>query len=282
VSLHDRNEKTTASGLCRLVGMSRQAFYQERRERRKREIDEEAIIEQVKAERRIHPRIGTRKLGHLIAPELKEMGIEIGRDRLFALLGKKGLLIRRRRRRAWTTDSSHGMRVYRNLVRDLDVTMPNQVWVSDLTYIRTEEGFLYLSLITDAYSRKIVGFDIDDSLEANGCVRALEMALKSLPEGRHPIHHSDRGIQYCCGQYVERLERCGMAISMTEKNHCYENALAERVNGILKGEYRLGETFRTKGQAIRLTKQVVEIYNELRPHLALNYQTPSCVHAKAA
>jgi len=151
------------------------------------------------------------------------------------------------------------------------MTGPDQAWVSDLTYIGTEEGFLYAAMITDVYSRKIVGAHIGDSLEAEGCLEALEQALKSLAEGKHPIHHSDRGCQYCCHAYVERLQARELPISMTQIMHCYENALAERVNGILKLEYEMDRTFRTKEQARRAFDQAVWLYNHRRPHLMLDY-----------
>lgn len=156
--------------------------------------------------------------------------------------------------------------------------MVHQVWVSDLTYVRTAEGFMYLCLVMDAYSRKIVGVDMSDCLEAEGCLRALDMALKQLPAGASPIHHSDRGTQYCCKQYIAALQNRSCAISMTEFNHCYENAKAERLNGILKGEYGLDQTFRSKAQAMRAAQQAVILYNEHRPHMALDYRMPAQVH----
>ncbi len=268
-------------GMCRYAGISRQAYYQGTRRRMRREVDEEAIVAQVKFQRRFHPRMGVRKLGVTIGPVLVEMGISIGRDRLFALLGKHGLLIERKRRWVKTTDSRHGMGVWPNRIRHIVPTMANQVWVSDLTYIRTAEGFMYLSLVTDAYSRKIVGYCVNDTLEAQGCVKALRMALKGLPDGACPIHHSDRGLQYCCREYVGILQARQCPISMTEMNHCYENAKAERVNGILKQEYALGETFGTKQQAVAAAHQAVVLYNQYRPHRGLNYQTPQAIHVAA-
>ncbi len=272
---------TTVVGLCSKAGFSRQSYYQEKRVRRRWRIEKEAIIELVKIQRKVHPRMGTRKLLKLINPDLHEMGLNMGRDRLYQVLRESDLLIKRRIRGKRTTYSHHGFRVYSNLIRHIEPCMPNQVWVSDLTYIRTEESFLYLSLITDAYSRKIIGYDISDSLEVSGCIKALQMALRSVPEGTYPIHHSDRGIQYCCQEYVKMLETRGLAISMTETNHCYENAKAERVIGILKQEYSLGLRFRTKIQAVEASRQSVMIYNEMRPHLSLNYLTPSRVYSKA-
>ena len=279
---HEREKEhtTTVGGLCALAGFSRQAYYQERHVRSRQAVAEDAIVELVKAQRRVHPRVGGRKLGVLIAPDLREMGICVGRDRFFTLLRRRGLLVKRCRHWARTTDSRHGFGVWPNRIRNIIPSMPHQVWVCDLTYIRSEEGFLYLSLVTDACSRKIVGYCIQDSLESEGCLRALRMALAQLPEGAQPIHHSDRGTQYCCGDYVKLLEECQCPISMTEQNHCYENAKAERVNGILKEEYGLGQTFRDKKQAVAAARQAVCIYNDYRPHTNLGYRTPASVHAQ--
>ena len=270
----------TATGLCALAGFSRQAFYQERHARRRLAVAEDAVLELVKAQRRIHPRCGARKLHAYLRGDLAEMGIELGRDRLFELLRVRGLLVRRPRRGARTTDSRHGFRTWPNLVRNIVPTMPHQVWVCDLTYIRTDTGFLYLSLVTDAYSRKIVGFCAQDNLESEGCIKALAMAFAQLTQGAKPIHHSDRGTQYCCRAYVSALERRGCPVSMTEQNHCYENAMAERVNGILKQEYGLGGTFADKKQGAQAARQAVGIYNDLRLHTSLNYRTPSSVHVQ--
>lgn len=267
--------------LCALVGFSRQAFYKQRHHRSRREIDEELIVALIQRERCLHPRIGTRKLQRLLAAELAELGVSIGRDRLFWLLGERDLLVPRRRRGTVTTCSRHGFRVWPNLIRHVQAGLSHQVWVSDLTYIRTDEGFIYLALVMDAFSRKIVGYDSSDSLESEGCLRALRMALAQLPDGAAPIHHSDRGTQYCCGRYITALEERGCPISMTEMNHCYENAKAERLNGILKGEYGLGQTFRSKMQAREAAHQAVLLYNSRRPHLALNYRTPEAVHTGA-
>lgn len=269
----------TVVGLCALAGFSRQAFYKEREVQVRARLESEVIVEGVRELRRIHPKMGARKLHYLLGPQWAAAGIELGRDRFFALLREEGLLIECKRTFVRTTNSRHGFAVYRNLIGQIEPSMPNQVWVSDLTYVATDEGFLYLSLVTDSYSRKIVGFDVSDTLEAEGCVRALQMALKSLPPGQRPIHHSDRGTQYCCAAYVGLLRSNGLAISMTEQNHCYENAQAERVNGILKAEYGLGGKFRFKQQARAASAQAVRIYNELRPHLALDYQTPAQVYA---
>jgi transposase InsO family protein len=210
------------------------------------------------------------------------MGIRIGRDRFFSLLRKRGLLIKRRRKGApRTTNAMHRFRAYPNLLKGLLPTKAHEAWVSDITYVRTEDGWLYVFLISDVFSRKIVGIAVGGTLEAKWNVHALKMAIKQLPVNARTIHHSDRGIQYCCGDYVKVLESRGLRISMTEENHCAENAQAERLNGILKQEYGLGETFLTKEQAIAAIKDAVRLFNERRPHTSLGYRIPAQVHAEA-
>lgn len=272
----------TVSAVCVRVGMSRQNYYATRRQRQRRTVDEAAVVEMVKRERRSQPRLGTRKLHHMLQGDLEEADVRIGRDRLFELLRDSGLLLKPKRGRARTTNSRHSLPVFVNLVAGWEPDGPNQAWASDLTYLRTESGFMYAALITDMYSRKIVGSYVGDSLEAEGCIRALDEALRGLPPWAHPIHHSDRGCQYCCHLYVERLQKRGLPVSMTEVLHCYENALAERVNGILKQEYELDRTFKTKAQAVAAFGQAVQLYNHRRPHLALEYRTPAQVHGQAA
>lgn len=261
--------------------MSRQNYYQERRRRQGRQVDEELIVALVCRERAVQPRLGGRKLLHLVREELSEAGVEIGRDRFFEVLGDHELLIERAIRSARTTDSRHTFRVYQNLLAGLELTGPHQAWVSDITYLRTEEGFLYLSLVMDAFSRAVVGFDCSDSLEREGALRALGQALGQLSGDGPAIHHSDRGSQYCCREYVECLAGRGVRLSMTETNHCYENARAERLNGILKQEYGLGGTFRTKAEAIRAVREAIELYNWRRPHQSLGYAIPMAVHRVA-
>ncbi len=262
--------------------MSRQNYYAGRRLRQRREIDEEMIVELVKQERRIQPRLGGRKLLHLLRPVLAEAGVEVGRDRFFEVLAEADLLVVPKRGTPHTTNSRHSLPVFSNLLAGKELCAPNEAWVSDLTYIRTDEGMLYAALITDAYSRKIVGAHISDSLEAEGCLQALGQALGELPEGKHPIHHSDRGCQYCCREYVGRLQARGLPISMTQIMHCYENAKAERINGILKQEYEMDRTFRTKAQAKMAFEQAVWLYNHRRPHMSLNKRFPADVHREAA
>jgi transposase InsO family protein len=262
--------------------MSRQNYYAARRLRQRRQIDEAMILELVSRERRMQPRLGGRKLLHLLGNDFEEAKIQIGRDRFFELLAESDLLVAPKPGTPRTTNSRHSLPVFVNLLAGKMLCAPNEAWVSDLTYIRTDEGFLYAALITDAYSRKIVGAHIGDSLEAEGCLIALDQALKDLPADKYPIHHSDRGCQYCCHEYVARLQTQGLPISMTQVMHCYENAQAERVNGILKQEYELDRRFRTKAQARKSFEQAVWLYNHRRPHLRLAFRFPADVHEQAA
>jgi len=269
------------SGLCQVAGMTRQNFYKQRCRRSRQQVDEELIVQLICRERAVQPRLGGRKLLHMVRGELAKAGVTIGRDRFFALLGQHGLLIERTVRLIRTTQSRHSFRVYANMVKDRPPTGPHQVLVSDITYIRTKEGFLYLCLVMDAFSRAIVGFDCSDTLEREGALRALEQALGQLPAGHETIHHSDRGSQYCCHEYVGRLEESGVAISMTQENHCYENSQAERLNGILKQEYGLGAEFDGKSEARQAVSEAVGLYNYRRPHGALGYAVPMEVHRAA-
>ena len=262
--------------------MTRQNYYARRKQRQRRAVDGELVAGLVQQERQLQPRLGTRKLYHLLKPELERAGVRLGRDRMFEELRKHHLLLEPMAAPyPHTTQSYHNLPVFGNLVQGKELVAPNEVWVSDLSYLRTAEGFLYMALITDKYSRKIVGWHVGDTLEAVGCVRALERALAELPPGSKPIHHSDQGSQYCCHEYVKRLQERGLAISMTQLNHCAENALAERMNGILKQEYGLGAEFPSKAIARQAVRQGVHLYNTRRPHNSLNKRTPAEVHQAA-
>lgn len=271
------------SGICRKVKISRQNYYARRKARQRQAVDSGLVLALVIQERKIQPRLGTRKLHFLLKGMLAKEGVKLGRDRFFEVL-RQGELLLERLPAAYphTTNSYHGLPVFTNRIKDLEVTQSNQVWVGDLTYLRTEAGFLYLSLLTDKSSRKVVGYHCGDTLEAQGSVEALKKALVDLPKGAKPIHHSDRGTQYCCHEYVKLLSTRGLGISMTENNHCAENALAERMNGILKSEYALGQEFKTKECARLAVDQAVHLYNTRRPHTALAYKTPEEAHQLAA
>src|SRR6516225_5353289 len=199
--------------------MSRQNYYARHWQRQRRRVDGELVAGLVQRERRLQPRLGTRKLYHLLKPELKRAGVRIGRDRMFEELRKRGLLLEPvAAENPRTTQSYHNLPVFKNLIKDLEVRAPNQVWVSDLTYLRTLEGFLYLALLTDKYSRKIVGWNVGDNLEAVGCTRALEPSLGDFQAGSRPIHHSEQGSRYWCHQYVKRRGERGLEVSMSEAN----------------------------------------------------------------
>jgi transposase InsO family protein len=221
-----------------------------------------------------------RKLYYLMGPELKAAGVKMGRDRLFAELAKAGLLVERKPSE-WprTTHFNANLPVFKNLIRRCPVSGPNQVWVADITYIRTQQGFLYLALLTDKWSRKIVGFHLGQTLATGESLKALSMALRSLKPAERPIHHSDRGCQYASHAYVRRVEAAGLKMSMTEKNHSAENALAERVNGILKQEYWLDANFENQRVARQATQGGIHLYNHRRPHTALGMATPQEIHS---
>jgi len=218
----------------------------------------------------------------MLSDELRDAGVAVGRDRMFEVLRHHGMLVRPLPKKPRTTYSKHSLPVFGNLISELETTAPNQIWVSDVTYIRTWEGFEYLTLIMDLHSHKIVGYHCGECLDAEASLKALDHALTGLPDDRYPIHHSDRGSQYCSRKYVDRLRNRHLPVSMTELNHCAENSIAERLNGILKQEYGLGRTFISRHQARRTVDEAVWLYNHRRPHLTLDYQYPAEVHASAA
>ena len=242
--------------VCKGFEITRDAYYKRRVRTIKKDHIKDMVLSLIIEHRTDLPRAGGRKLHKAIIPELQTSGIKFGRDKLFDLLRDYNLLIRRRKKFIHTTNSHHRFHKYGSLLKDFTPTGPNQVWVSDITYIRKARGFCFLALITDAYSRKIVGHDLSDSLELAGCLRALKRALRQLPHRYNLIHHSDRGIQYCSNQYVDILKKRRIKISMTEENHCYENAIAERVNGILKDEFFLDQFSRQLNMLNKLVKML--------------------------
>jgi transposase InsO family protein len=268
--------------ICKGYSLSRDAFYKYKKRYTKRITIENQVLEIVHKRRRILPREGARKLMRSLNADFDRHNIKIGRDQLLRILRDNELLIRRKKYSSRTTNSHHRFYKYKNSIKDVVINRSNQVWAADITYIRTIKGFCYLALLTDMYSRKIVGFDLSDSLELTGCVRALKKALYNNKGLRNLTHHSDRGIQYCSNVYTNELKRKKIAISMTEENHCYENALAERVNGILKDEFYLDQTFASVKEAKRATKNAIKLYNSKRLHLSLNYKIPNNVHQNAA
>ena len=272
------NKLASLATTCSYFGIQRDAYYKCVKRFEQSKQVENRVLELVKKERITQPRVGARKLMKELSPLLLKDGVKLGRDGLFSILRANNLLVTRKKPNHKTTNSYHRFYCHKNLVKDLKLTKPNQVWVSDITYIRTIKGFCYLALITDMYSRKIVGYDISNTLELTGCLRALQKALRTVRTKEGLIHHSDRGVQYCSNQYVNELKKHGVRISMTEENHCYENAIAERVNGILKDEFYLDQCFSTTAHAAYATKNAIYIYNNKRLHLSLDFKTPNTVY----
>jgi transposase InsO family protein len=266
--------------LCSLLGYSRQAYYQHLRIEERDALQQDLLLQEVLRIRKTQKRIGTRKLLIMMNSFMLHHSISIGRDAFFEMLNNQGLLVRRRKRsKPQTTFSSHWLRKYQNLIVGFVPTGPNQLWVSDITYIHLEEGFAYLSLITDAYSHKIVGFYLCEDLSAKGCVMALRMALKNNPCVDKLIHHSDRGLQYCSHDYVKLLQDNNIQISMTQSGDPLENALAERVNGILKDEL-LEVCYPSYASSQIAIASAISIYNYQRPHSSVDMLTPVIAHTK--
>jgi putative transposase len=265
--------------LCGLFGISRQAYHQYCERATEKAFKTDIVLREVKELRKDQRRVGTRKLLVHLEGVLERHSIKMGRDALFDLLRKHNLLIRRRKRKAKTTDSTHPWRKYPNLIKSFKPNKTNQLWVSDITYVTTEEGFVYLFLITDAYSHKVVGYCPSFTLEAGAALAALRMALAQLKEGEKPIHHSDRGSQYCCIDYVALLNKPRLSISMTENSDPWENAIAERINGILKNDL-LPERMVSKKEAIGYIHYYIDIYNNVRLHSSVDNLTPQQAHLK--
>ena len=274
--------RRSVRAICRRFGISRAAFYKGKAARARKEVNEGLILALVRQERAVNPCAGTRKLLVAIRPELHKAGFDIGRNRLGELLKREGLLVERRRAfRCRTTKQDPSLVPSPNLVKDMAVDRPDQALCSDITYIYTEEGFLYLSLMADMFAKDIVGYAISDTLETeDGPLRALRMAAKTVGAGKEVVAHSDRGCQYASHAYRKILDDLGWKSSMTEELHCYENAMAERLNGILKGEYFLDRHFRTKSEARTAIEEAIWIYNHRRLHEKLGYKTPAAFRAE--
>lgn len=265
--------------LCSWFGLTRQAYYQNKHRVLKTAIEEEILILEIRGIRKKHKCLGGRKLFGKLEEFMYEHQIKMGRDAFFDLLRSGGLLVRRRKRHHVTTNSNHWMKKYPNLIKDLEPVSPNHIWVSDITYWKTKGGHYYISFITDAYSRKIVGYQVAETMEAIESIYALKMALKGLDTRAFVlIHHSDRGSQYCSAGYVELLRKNNIQISMTENGDPLENAIAERLNGIIKGEYLFDYKIDSLEEAKTILESVVGLYNEERPHSSVGNMVPSQVH----
>lgn len=259
---------------CNVFGISRQAYYKQKRAVKAKQCLAQSVLEQVLSIRRLMPRIGTRKLYYMLGSDLP-----IGRDKLFNILRVNQLLVYPKKSYHVTTNSKHWLKKHKNIVNQLDINQPEQVWVSDITYLGTRKQPLYLSLVSDAYSKKIMGFDLSDSLKQEGAISALQMAFRNRNYPKQAlIHHSDRGLQYCGYEYQRILENNRAKCSMTENSDPYENAIAERINGILKNEFSLDQYSVKQNIMNKIVKQTIEIYNNQRPHWSCNLLTPSQMH----
>jgi putative transposase len=265
--------------LCGLFGYSRQAFYKQQRLQLIEQSRDGLIVQQVLHIRKEQPRCGTRKLLVMLQPFFKKQQIEIGRDAFFNLLAQNKLLIRKRKRSTHTTNSKHFFRRYPNLVKAFTPLHAHELWVADITYIPMKERFAYLYLITDAYSRKIVGFHVSDDMRVSSAIVALQKAIHQKPPDAIVIHHSDRGLQYCSNEYVALLKAHHAHISMTQNGDPYENAMAERVNGILKSEL-ISDSYTDLKAAMQHIARCITVYNYKRVHSSLNWQIPEKVHTQ--
>jgi putative transposase len=274
-----RYPNTGLEVFCRLVGKSRQAYYLHQHAYTKREREQRLVIEMVLFIREELPMLGSKKLLYLLSPSFEASNIKIGRDKFLNLLRDNGLLIRRRKRSILTTKSNNEIIPFVNLAKDLNISGINQLWVSDITYIPVGSSFSFLSLITDAYSRKIVGFCLHPTLHTDGCIIALKMALSTSSTNIDGlIHHSDRGIQYCSNLYTNLLKSNKIKISMSDRASPQQNAIAERVNGILKQEFGMSKTYNSHQSALESAQNAVKKYNEIRPHASCDYLTPAEAH----
>lgn len=274
--------KISLGKFCQLLGVTRQAYYQHFWYQEQLIFEDELVISEVLRIRKNHRHMGGRKLFELIQPFLLDHQIKMGRDRLFDVLSSNYLLIKRRKKQTITTNSYHRFKKYPNLIRNFVPIASNQLWVSDITYWKISTGFVYISFITDAYSRKIVGHHVAQTMEAAKTMEALKMAisgLKKRPDCNFQLtHHSDRGMQYCSDMYVKLLESNDIGISMTENGDPLENAIAERINGIIKEEYLNDYQVDDLGEAKELLNAVVQLYNNERPHMSIGNLTPNHIH----
>lgn len=259
-----------------MFGFSKQAYYKRKKSvEYSREEELRVLVMEVKYQL---PKCGGRKIHHLISKKLEEKGIKIGRDKLFDFLRKENLLSHKRKKYHKTTDSKHWMRKYPNKVKNMEINRPEQVWVADITYLWVKNKHYYLHLITDAYSKRVMGYQLSDNMLASQTSKALYAALENRMYDKKLVHHSDRGLQYCSKEYTDILRLNKISISMTENSDPYENAVAERMNGILKDEFDMDMKFENYDSLKRQLNESVYLYNHLRPHLSIDYKTPYEAH----
>lgn len=271
-------KEVSITSVSRQLGYSKQAYYKSKTNQQKKNCYRAIAKQKVLTVRKQLPRLGTRKLYHLLAEDFKKEHISVGRDKLFSILREEQLLIVKKKRYTKTTDSRHWMHKYPNLIKGLELVNPEQIWVADITWLSIKNEYCYLHLITDAYSKKIMGYEVSNNLAATNTIKALEMALRNRKYRTPLIHHSDRGLQYCSAGYTKLLTDNSIDISMTQDGSPYDNAIAERVNGILKDEFGMDNEFDSMEQARSEVKQSVGLYNRMRPHLSNNMLTPHQMH----
>lgn len=278
-----RKEGRSVEASCQTLGVTRDAYYKRLRRGERKHVSEAVVLKLVENVRKDEPRVGTRKLHHRIKPTLKKSGMWIGRDGLFDILRNTDNLVKPKRSYQKTTYSRHSYVVAQNLVKDRKATGPGKILVSDITYLRLQDGsFAYLFLTTDKYSRMIVGYHVSLDLSHYSALVALEMAVSRMGTSTGVIHHSDRGSQYCCHEFRTALSGYGMLSSMTDEAHCYQNAIAERINGILKDEFDLDAVFPSFYEIRAAVARAILVYNTKRTHFSLGLRTPMEVHKQAA
>ena len=265
------------SSTCELLGVSRQVYYRANRTKQKRQVVASKVVKLVRSVRIEQPRIGTRKLYYILQQELRSLGV--GRDYLFTILKANKMLIKPNRNYTITTNSYHRFKKHKNLIKHTKIHRPEQVWVADITYVGNRQNPMYLSLITDAYSKKIVGYNLSNTLETKQSIKALKQAIKNRAYATQQlIHHSDRGLQYCSDNYQKLLHKNNIQCSMTEQYDPYQNAIAERVNGILKQEFLINTKNVDLNIMQQIVKQSIAIYNTKRPHMSCELLTPELMH----
>jgi transposase InsO family protein len=273
-----RTKTTGIATLCAWTGYTKQAYFKSIKHKQNQEVNHTLLLDLIAQVRIRMPRVGGRKLLRMLEPHFVQNSIEMGRDGFFDFMRQHGLLIKPRRRYVVTTHSSHRLRKYPNLLQHLAPTGTEQVLVSDITYIETDQGFSYLFLITDAFSRKIMGYNLSHDMRAESATEALQMALWQIKHTHGIIHHSDRGVQYCSAEYVKMLEKNHLHISMTEPSSPTQNAIAERVNGILKTEWIYHRKYKNAEEAKAHIEEIIHIYNTERLHHSLDFHTPQKAH----
>ncbi|MBX3042813.1 MAG: IS3 family transposase [Ignavibacteriae bacterium] len=268
------NPKASIESICKIASLSRQAYYKHNSKIELDTVNNHKVLSMALSKRIRNSKLSCKKIYSMIKESLKTENIKLGRDKFINLMGENGFHVKRKRRNPNTTKSKHTLPTYTNKLKGIKINRADQVWVSDITFVRTSQGFMYLSLVTDLYSRKILGYNLSKSQKTSEVIKALQMSLKNSKRQSETIHHSDRGIQYLCSEYTKHLKSNNIETSTTKGGSPQENAVAERINGILKQEYGISDLRINIPQCRKLVKEAIELYNNERPHLSLNMKTP--------